>query len=298
VIVIASKSIPGTNVKTDSFLRVAVVISMIAIAGCASSSPPKADVERSPDADLARFQTASIQVVDADTGLPLAGVRISHGGDHLYSPRDYSFKYIRSLEFVTTDGNGDARLQPLENGDRIRFSLTHVDAQSVFFGYYASGNVRNGSLDLQNPIIRWHEVRQVEQQVALDPQQVPVVPIDHSFGGPPDPPAQQCLRELRELKPAMREADAEKLLKNHGFYQKPEPPAAPNSMSAASKSISNFDRWVIYLNDRHPQRELYLILHEESHSGHYRLNEWYINNLDTGTRTEDADVLRQAWPKY
>jgi hypothetical protein len=139
-------------------------------------------------------------------------------------------------------------------------------------------------------------LRENEQRVALDPQQEPVVRIPRSVGGSPAPLAQQCLRDLRELKPTMRESEAVRLLKAFGFHQN-LPATVPTTFPVA-KSIDTFERHDIFLSDRYPRHELHLILHEESEPGHYRLHEWYIDNLDTGTRTEDADVIRQAQPHF
>jgi len=271
--------------------------SLLALVGCANSKPQNADIRQPQTADIPKFQTASIHVIDADTGLPLDGVKIRHGGAHLHIQRDGSgLELIGAVEVATTNVNGDARLQPLENGDRISFELDFVDSQSVVVGYYTSGRVQDGSLNLQDFIIGPQKVQAVEHSVVLDPAEVPRVRIHQSFGGPPDPLAQQCLRELHELKPGMRNSNARQLLKAHGFNE--NLPATARATFPAAKSIDTFERREVYLCDRYPQHALYLILHEESDFGHYRLNEWYIKSLGTGTRTEDADVLRQARPKY
>jgi len=205
------------------------------------------------------------------------------------------------MEDVVTDSKGDARLQPLQNGDILAFALNQVDSQNVFVGYYSSGKVRENSLQLQNLIMHQHSWQQVEQSVTLDPQQVPVIRISRSYGGPPDPPAQQCLRELRELKPGMRDSEANELLHNLGFHREILP--ATSATIPAARGLDISERRDVFLNDHYPRRELHLRLRYDSENSnlsaeHYRLNEWYVENLDTGTRTEDADVLRQAWPGY
>ena len=279
-------------------LNAAVGVALLVLIGCANSSSQKAAPLPAP-ADISKFQTVRIHVVEAETGLPLAGVQIRHVGGHLRVKRDVEgLQTIPPMEIVRTDKDGDARLQPLEDGDSIGFELDEVDSQDVVIGYYASGKVRDSSLQLRGLIVRAHALEEVEQSLTLGSQEVAVVPITRSLGGPADPLAQQCLRELHELKRGLPDAKVEQLLHAHGFFQD-LPPTQPSTFTAASKSIDTFERRQTYLSKRFPQRELRLIFYEDSDLfDHYHLNEWYIENLDTATRTEDADVLRQARPRY
>ena len=285
-------------VKSATMLAVAA--SLLVIASCVSCNSQSGN--RAQPQDVSQFQTASVHVVDADSGLPLAGVRIRHSGDLLHSQRDDGgLQLLGRIEFVTTNANGDARLQRLGNGDGIDFSLDFVDVQNVYVAYYTSGTVRSESLQLIEYIVHPHSFREDELRVVLDPQQALVVRMHRSFGGPADPPAQQCLCELHALKPGMRDSDADQFLKNHGFRTSP-PATLPAPFSAVSKGYDSSEKHKVYLSERYPQLELHLRLRDDfdksdQFARRYRLDEWYIANLNTGTRTEDADV-RQAWPKY
>ena len=70
------------NLGVHSPLSAVISTLLLSVVGCVSPHSQKINVQQQED--ISKYQTASVHVVDADTNLPLAGVKIRHAGDQLH----------------------------------------------------------------------------------------------------------------------------------------------------------------------------------------------------------------------